>query len=152
MNYIAKVLAAAVFFSLFTATSSFCQEASIAQLVDKYTKDTDLQKMGVVKEYLGRKIAVSGAVNNVGEENTFDVVNDVERHYYKVILDVANTPAGNPYRAVLIYKNMDKVKNIVKGQSVVFSGEIIRVSDDKLYLSVWLSADKLTDQERELFK
>lgn len=131
---------------------SFCQEADITQLIDTYCKDTDLQKSAIRQEYADRKIAVTGTVSDVKDENTFDVVNDVERHYYKVITDVENTAAGNSYRAVLIYKDAGKVKDIAKGQVVSFRGNMIRIVDEGLYISVWLTADEMTAQEMELFK
>ncbi len=152
MRYGAKIIAGVLLFLFATASSSFCEDVGIAQLVDKYKNDTDIQRAEVVKEYLGKKIALSGTVSDASDENTFDVVNDVERDYYKVVTTVENTAAGNPYRAVLIYKDIDKVKNLNKGQTINFSGNIIKIQDDRLYLSVWLSADELTEHERELFK
>ncbi|MFA6321105.1 MAG: hypothetical protein WCY36_04530 [Candidatus Omnitrophota bacterium] len=151
-KYIVRIMAVLLFFSFVMVSASFCEDADIAKLVDKYKSDTDIQRAEVIKEYMGRKIAVSGTVSDVRSENTFDIVNDVERDYYKVITDVENTPAGNPYRAVLIYKNMETAGKINKGQKIDFSGNIIKVTDDRLYLSVWLSADELTEHEKELFK
>ena len=152
MRCLPKVLTVVLFLTFAIIRPSFCQDVGITQLVDKYKNDTDIQRSAVEKEYLGRTITVSGMVSDVRKENTFDVVNDVKRHYYKVITNVENTPAGNPYRAVLIYKDISKVKNIDKGQKISFSGNIIRVVNERLYLSVWLSADQLTAQEKELFK
>ena len=152
LRHFTKILSISLLFSFMTAGVSFCQDATIIQLVDKYTNDTDVQKAAVEKEYLGKKITVSGIVTDVSDENTFDIVNDVERHYYKVVTDAGNTPQKNPYRAVLIYKNLDAVKKINKGQPVTFRGNVIKVVDEKLYISVWLSADDLTEHEKELFK
>ena len=147
-----KIVAILLFISFAVIPSLFCEDAGITQLVDKYKNDTDVQRAEVVKEYLGKKITVSGTVNNVSSENTFDVVNDIERNYYKVVTDVENTAVGNPYRAVLIYKDQATVEKINKGQKITFSGNVIKVSDDRLYISVWLSADELTEHEIELFK
>lgn len=152
MKFRALILSGLFLFLFFSACPSFCQDISIENLVDKYNSDTDIQKKAVVSEYLGKNITVSGVVSDASDENTFDVVNDITRHYYKITTDVANTPAGNPYRAILIYKDINKVKDIDKGQKVSFAGNIIRVVDERLYLSVWLSADVLTAEEKELFK
>ena len=141
------------FLGLFAVTGvSFCQETSIKALVDKYIQDTDLQRARVEKEYEGKSINLNATVYDVGEGKTFDVANDIERVYYTVTTDVIKTPAGNPYRAILVYKDMDKVKDLTRGQTISFSGNIIRVVNEGLYISVWLSADKLTPEERVLFK
>ncbi|MDD5427639.1 MAG: hypothetical protein PHI58_00160 [Candidatus Omnitrophica bacterium] len=147
-----RIVAILLFISFAVIPSLFCEDVGIDRLVDRYKNDTDVQKAEVVKEYLGKKISVSGMVNNVSSENTFDVVNDIERNYYKVVTDVENTAAGNPYRAVLIYKNKDDAAKINKGQKITFSGNIIKITDDRLYISVWLSADELTEHEIGLFK
>ncbi|MDD3905857.1 MAG: hypothetical protein PHS46_04910 [Candidatus Omnitrophica bacterium] len=152
MMRFAKVLIIGFFVLIASASLSFCQETAIDSLVDKYNKDTDIQRAAVVREYLGKKIAVAGVVDNVSDENTFDVVNDIGERYYKVVTQVANTPQGNPYRAVLIYKNIDSVKSLNKGQDISFKGNIIKVVDERLYISVWLSAEELTAHEKELFK
>lgn len=162
MRYGVKIVMGVLFFSFVMVSSSFCKEASkdsgrveeisIVQLVDNYKRGTDLQKAGIVDKYLGKKIVLTGKVSDVSDENTFDVVNDDESRYYKVVTDVKNTAAGNPYKAVLIYKNIKKAEKVNKGQEITFSGNIIKVKDERLYLSVWLSADELTEHERELFK
>ena len=148
----AKILLIALLLSFTITGISFCQDAKIIDLVDKYCDDTDIQKAAIAKEYTDKKIVASGIVADVSDENTFDVVNDVERHYYKVVTDTENTPWRNSYRAILIYKDINTAKNINKGQPITLRGNIIKVVDDRLYLSVWLSADELTEHEKELFK
>ncbi|MDD5136446.1 MAG: hypothetical protein PHX20_05160 [Candidatus Omnitrophica bacterium] len=151
-NHVITIIAAVIFFSSCATGLSFCRDIVIGQLVDEYSGDTDIQKEAMVNKYLGSKIAVDGMVKDVKDEKTFDVVNDVERNYYKVITDVASTAAGNPYRTILIYKDKARVSGLNVGQKISLSGDIIRVVDEGLYLSVWISADPLTDHERELFK
>ena len=151
-KYATIIVMAAIFFSSFVAGLSFCQDIGISRLVDEYNADTDIQKEAIVKKYLGSKITVDGIVKDAKDEKTFDVVNDIERNYYKVITNVNNTTAGNSYRAVLIYKDKSRVKDLKKGQNISLSGNIIRIVDERFYLSVWISAEPLTNQERELFK
>jgi hypothetical protein len=152
LKRVAGIFADALLFLFIFTGASFCQDADISLLVDQYDSGTDLQKAAIEREFIGRNISVTGIVSDVKDEDTFDVVNDVKRFYYGVITEVANTAAGNPYRAVLIYKDKNRVEDINKGQEISFTGNMIKVADDRLYLSVWLSADELTEHERELFK
>lgn len=152
MKSLVKIFAGAAFLLFAAVNLSLAQDIGITELVDKYSKDTDIQRAAITGEYLGKNITVSGTVADVRNEDTFDIVNDVKRYYYKVITEPENTPAGNSYRAILIYKDKAKVENINKGQKITFGGNIIKVLDERLYLSVWLSADDLTPAEKELFK
>ena len=149
---IAAIIIISAMSLVFMTGSSFCQEAGMEGLVDRYVKYTDLQRTQADKEYPGKKMDVEGIVSDVGEGKTFDVANDIERVYYTVTTDVVKTPAGNAYRAILVYKDIKRVEGIDRGQKISFSGNIIRVVDEKLYISVWLSADELTPEERALFK
>jgi len=148
----ASAAAAAVLFLFLVTGVSFCEDAGVSRLVDEYNKDTDIQKSVIDKEYAGKKIMVEGTVDDVGQEKTFDVVNDAERVYYKVTTNIKNSAGGNAYRAILIYKDINKVRNINKNQRIAFSGDLIKVVDELLYLSIWLSADPLTEHEKELFR
>ncbi len=147
-----KTVIVVLFVLLAAVPQLFCKEVSVSTLVDRYRSETDIQKSDILKDYSSDKIDISGVVSDVSSEDTFDVVNDVKRDYYKVVTEIENTDKGNPYRAILIYKNEDNVKNINKGDKITFSGSIIKVVDEKLYLSVWLTADDLTEKEKSLFK
>lgn len=153
MRKFQAVIPVFILFSLFAAAPyASCQDIKASRIVDEYVKETDLQKGALVKGYIGKTISVSGTVADVGEEDTFDVVNDIKRKYYKVVTEVEKTPCHNPYRAILIYKDKSRTENINKGQKIALNGNIIRIMDEKLYLSVWISKDELTAEERSLFK
>ena len=91
LRHFTKILSISLLFSFMTAGVSFCQDATIIQLVDKYTNDTDVQKAAVEKEYLGKKITVSGIVTDVSDENTFDIVNDVNPEKKWIAPSLKNT-------------------------------------------------------------
>lgn len=150
-----KNLSALMFVLLISALvchNSYCESIKAEKLVDQFYKETDLEKAHFAQTYKDDKIIVSAEVRDVKEEDTFDVVNDIKRRYYKVVTKTQKTAGDNDYAVILIYKNADKVRDIAKGQWVTKEGKLLRVVDEGLLLSVWLYEENLTKEERELFK
>lgn len=141
------ILGAAAFTS-----AAYCESTKVEYLVDRFYKATDVQKKVFGKKYTDERLLFSGTVKNVKEEDTFDIANDVKRRYYKITTEPQQTPEGNSFAGVLIYKDIDKITNISRGQQITREGELLRVVDEGLYLSVWIYEETLTQEEKELFK
>lgn len=131
---------------------SYCEPMEAEELTDRYYNATDVQRKIFGQKYRAQPVVVSAKVKDVKEEDTFDVVNDVKRRYYKVTTEPQNTPAGNSFSAVIIYKDIDSVTNIDRGRWMTKEGKLLKVVDDRLFLSVWLYEGELSQKERELFK
>jgi len=131
---------------------SCADPVKVETIVEDYYKATDLQREGIFARYKTDTIIASGIVEDVKEDATFDVVNDVRRRYYKVITETLKDPQENHYRIVLVYKDLANVKNMAKGQKIAMEGRLLRLVDEGLFLSVWLSEEKLSAEEMALFK
>lgn len=107
-------------------------------LMDNFQKATDLQRQAIVKDNLNKEVSASGKVNNVGEYDFFDIVNDIKGIYYQVSLEQQKTKANTPYQVIFLFKDRDKVKDLDKGQNFQKDGQVIRILDERLQLSVWL--------------
>lgn len=127
---------------------SYCEELEMGQLVDQFKQATDVQRGELRDSCNGKEILGYGTVENVREYNTFDEVNDIERNYYEIITGLQKTPKGNPYKVIFLYKNLDKIKDIDKGQTIERRAGILRVIDDRLWISVWLYEGDLRPKRR----
>ncbi|MFH0763330.1 MAG: hypothetical protein V1925_05545 [Candidatus Omnitrophota bacterium] len=130
----------------------YCQQLQMDELVDQFKDATDLQRQELRVHYRGREILGFGTVDNVREYNTFDEVNDIERRYYEIITGIQKTNKGNPYKVIFLYKDLNKVKGMDKGQDIERPANILRVIDDRLWISVWLYEGELTDAEKSQFR
>jgi hypothetical protein len=144
------ILTIAIILSL--VPCSYCANISITELVDQYQHATDLQKRELEKTFIGKTISASGAVENVGEYNFFDINTDTGESYYRVITRQQETAAKTPYQVIFMYKDKEKLKNLSKGEAMNKEGVIINIVDERLQISVWIYEDELTAKDRELFK
>lgn len=138
--------------AIIPCTASYGEPVNAATIVEEYYNATDLQRAGMLERHKNDALAASGIVEDVKEDETFDVTNDIRRRYYKVITEVQKGPQEKQYRVILIYKNIADVKNIVKGQKIAVEGRLLRLVDEGLYLSIWLSEENLSPEEAALFK
>ncbi|MFA5725335.1 MAG: hypothetical protein WC937_03680 [Candidatus Omnitrophota bacterium] len=131
---------------------SYSAVMDIEGLVNNFYKATDLQKVQVLKDSLGKEITCGGTVSNAGEYDFFDTTNDLGNTYYQVSIIPQKTKNNVPYQLVFLFKDKDKVKDIDKGQNIQQSGKIIRLLDERLQISVWIFCGELTQEDKALFK
>jgi hypothetical protein len=137
---------------LLAASFAYCADSNIGELVDQYKHATDLQRQELEKNFIGKNISASGAVENAGEYDFFDTTNDTGAKYYKVLLQQQETANKIPYQVVFLYKNKDAAKDINRGQAIEKEGKIVKIIDERLQIAVWIYNGELTDSERELFR
>ena len=137
---------------LLVASSGYCADVNIGELVDQYKHATDLQRQELEKNFIGKKISAVGTVENVGQYDFFDISNDISGIYYKVLLQQELTQNKIPYQIVFLYKDRDAVKDIDRGQAMEKEGNIVKIVDERLQIAVWIYNGELTDRERQLFK
>ncbi|MDD2927286.1 MAG: hypothetical protein PHE30_00345 [Candidatus Omnitrophica bacterium] len=131
---------------------SYSAAMDIEGLVNNFYKATDLQKVQVLKDSLGKEISCGGTVSNAGEYDFFDTANDLGNTYYQVSIIPQKTKNNVTYQLVFLFKDKDKVKDIDKGQNIQQSGKIIRLLDERLQISVWIFCGELTQEDKALFK
>ena len=105
-----------------------------------------------MNDFLGKELSCGGTVSNVGDYNFFDTVNDLGAAYYQVSTVPQKTKNNVTYQLVFLFKDKDKVKDIDKGQKIQKDGKIIRITDERLQISVWLFCGELTENDQHLFK
>ena len=150
-----KTIKICVIFLIVVAGSSsfsYSRTIGIEELVDKFYNATDLQRDQMLKDSLGKEIAIVGKASNVDEYDFFDVVNDIKGIYYQVSLEQQKTKNNIPYQAILLFKDRNKVKDIDKGESLLKEGKIIRILDERLQITVWLFCGELADNDKALFE
>jgi len=130
----------------------YCADLSIEEVVDQYKHATDLQRQTLDQNFIGKRLSVSGTVENVGQYDFFDITNDTGGIYYKVLLQQQATQNMVPYQIVLLYKDKKAVEDINRGQSIEKEGNIIKIIDERLQIAIWIYNGEFTDRERELFK
>ena len=130
---------------------SYAQNLSIPDLADKFQAATDLQRKEIVNGWLGKAMQASGKVLNVEEYNFFDEKNDKSEKYYRVTTDTQKTPNNTPYQVIFLYKNLDTVQGLSKGQLIERDGSVIGIVDERLQIAVWLYVGDLTEKEKDLF-
>lgn len=137
---------------LVAATFVNCESADIGTLVDQYKHATDVQRLELDKQFLGKRITAGGMVENVGEYNFFDVNTDTGEMYYKVLTRQQETANKVPYQVTLLYKDKSRVNDINKGEMIQKEGTIINIIDERLQIAVWIYEDELTAKDKQLFK
>jgi hypothetical protein len=123
----------------------------IEGLMDSFQKATDLQRQAIIKDNLNREISAAGKISNVGEYDFFDIVNDIKGTYYQVSLEQQKTKGNTPYQVIFLFKDRDKVKDLNKGQNFQKDGQVIRIIDERLQVSLWLFCGELTEADKALF-
>ncbi len=134
------------------ASFGYCADLSVEEVVDQYKHGTDLQRQTLEQNFTGKMISVSGTVENVGQYDFFDIVNDTGGVYYKVLLQQQVTKNMVPYQIVLLYKDKKAVEDINRGEPIEKEGNITKIVDERLQIAVWIYNGELTDRERLLFK
>ncbi|MDP2929816.1 MAG: hypothetical protein Q8O01_07150 [Candidatus Omnitrophota bacterium] len=134
------------------ATFGYCADVNIGELVDQYKHATDLQRQNLENNFIGKKIAGSGSIENVGEYDFFDISNDTGGKYYKVLAVQQETANKVPYQLVFLFKDRDRVKDMNRGEHIEKEGNIMKIIDERLQIAVWIYDGELTSRERELFK
>lgn len=152
MKYVLRIVLMALLFVTAFCTFSFCEELRMDAIVDQFKEATELQRQELKQYYKDREILGCGIVENVRDYSTFDETNDIERRYYEVISTAQKTQKGNNYRVIFLYKDINKVKGFNKGQTIERNASILRIIDDRLWISVWLYEGELTAEEKAQFR
>ncbi len=143
-----KILVSCLFslvFVLGVGKFSYSETMDIGGLVDNFYKATDLQRDQILKDNLEKNVTGSGKVNNVGEYDFFDTTNDLKGTYYQAVTEPQKTKNNAVYQVVFLFKDKDKAKDIDKGQNIQKDGKLIRITDERLQISVWIFCGELTD-------
>ncbi|MDD5356338.1 MAG: hypothetical protein PHY56_07380, partial [Candidatus Omnitrophica bacterium] len=117
---------------------AYCATLSVEELIDNFYKATDLQKEQILKDNLGKEVSASAKVSNAGEYDFFDTNSDVNGAYYQITTEPQKTNNNVTYQLILLFKDKNKAKDINKGQKVQKEGQIIRILDERLQISVWI--------------
>lgn len=137
---------------LLAASLGYCADVNIAELVDQYKHATDLQRQELEKNFIGKRTTGSGTIENVGEYDFFDIINDTGGKYYKVLTLQKETANKVPYQIVFLFKDKDRVRDMNRGEMIEKEGSIMKVVDERLQIAVWVYEGELTSRERDLFK
>lgn len=130
---------------------SYCRAIEVSDFVDQFVAATDVQRSELVKKSAGEKVSVKGTIADVKEHDTFDERVDKGARYYKVILDPQKSVINNSYQVSVFYKTEAEVKNFTRGQEFAAEGSILKIIDEKLYISVWLYAGLIGPEEKAMF-
>lgn len=152
MRKMIGILAFCLIFSFCIGAVAYSAPADIGELVDNFYKATDLQREQILKDNSAKVISASGTVNNVGEYDFFDVVNDIKGIYYQVTTEQQKTKNNVPYQVIFLFKDRDKIEGLNKGQSFQKDGQVIRIMDERLQVAVWLFCGELDQKDKALFK
>ncbi len=152
MNKKAGILAIALLLVTVLSSTGFTQSIGLTELVDKFKQATDLQRGDMVNAYFGKDFEAEGVVYNVEDYNFFNEKKDFLKKYYKITTDTQTTPSQTPYQVNFLFIDPDEAKDIIKGQTLKKSGPLIRLADERLFISVWLFDGALTPEEKELFQ
>jgi flagella basal body P-ring formation protein FlgA len=136
--------------AIFLAANCAFADTDAASLVDQFKKATDLQQQGLIADIKNKKISARGAVKNVEEYRTFNLNTDTGAPYYRVIAETQNSPSGNPYIVSFFYKVKNEVEGINKGQAIEKTGGLLKIFDERLWVSVWIYTGTIGPEE-ELF-
>lgn len=152
MRITTKVFAVFSIFIFAAGGFSYAAAADIAGLVDDFQKATDLQRGQIIADNSGKGISTGGTVSNVGEYDFFDIVSDIKGTYYQVSTQQQMTKNNVPYQVIFLLKDKDLVKDISKGQAIQKDGRLIRITDERLQISVWILCGDLAEKDKALFK
>ena len=136
---------------IFLSANFAFADTDAGALVDQFKKSTDLQQKDLIKDVKDEKISARGVVKNVEEYRTFDLNTDKGAQYYRVIAETQNSPSGYPYIVSFLYKNKDDVAGINKGQAIEKTGGLLKIFDERLWVSVWVYAGTIGPDEELMF-
>ena len=131
---------------------SYCETKDINSLVDDFQSATDLQKEKILSDNIGKDIFAKGTVANAGEYDFFNTTEDIKGTYYQVLTSQQKTKNNTPYQVIFLFRDKAKASDVSKGQDLQSNGKIIRISDERLQISVWLFCGDLSDEEINLFR
>jgi len=137
--------------AIFLSANFAFADTDAGALVDQFKKATDLQQQGLIKDVKNKKISAKGIVKNVEEYRTFNLNTDKGAPYYRAIAETQKSPSGNPYIVSFFYKNKDDVADINKGQAVEKTGGLLKIFDERLWVSVWIYTGNIGPEEELLF-
>ena len=152
MNKIISYGAFILIFLFATCGLSYSEAIDIGKLIDSFQGATDLQRNQILQDNLDKEITAGGIVDNAGEYDFFDTVNDVKGTYYQVSTEQQKTKNNTPYEVVFLFRDKDKAKDINKGQSIQKDGKIIKINDERLQIAVWIFCGDLIEADKALFK
>jgi len=152
MNKIISYGAFILIFLFATCGLSYSEAMDIGKLIDSFQGATDLQRNQILQDNLDKEITAGGIVDNAGEYDFFDTVNDVKGTYYQVSTEQQKTKNNTPYEVVFLFRDKDKAKDINKGQSIQKDGKIIKINDERLQIAVWIFCGDLIEADKALFK
>jgi len=137
---------------LTTVFASSCSWAiTVSDLVDKFVTATDLQRDKMIAECANEKISYKGVVENVKEYGTFDEKVDKGGRYYQVVMEAQKTGANNSYQVSFFYKAADAVKDITRAQEMTANGTVIKIIDERLWISVWIYVGDMGPEDKIMF-
>jgi hypothetical protein len=136
---------------IFLAAGRAFADTDAAALVDQFKKATDLQQQSLITDAKDKNISSKGVVKNAEEYRTFNLNTDTGAQYYRVITETQTTPSGNPYIVSFFYKDKDEVEDVNKGQAIEKTGALLKIFDERLWVSVWIYAGKIGPEEELMF-
>ena len=136
---------------LFGSLASLSYAQMITDLTDQFKQATDLKREDIKNEYFGKEMSAAGIVTNVEEYNFFNEKKDLVKKYYRITTEEQKTLNNTPYQVIFLSNDLNSVKDIVKGQAITKTAKLIRLSDERLNISLWLYDGEITAQEKELF-
>ena len=146
-----RIIVGALLFLAALFTSSYSWAIAVSDLVDEFVAATDVQRDSMIIKYTDEKASATGVVENVKDFNTFNEKIDKGALYYQVVLAGQKTALGNAYQVSFFYKTADEVKNIAKTQQMTEKGAILKIVDERLWISVWLYVGTLGPEEKTMF-
>ena len=132
--------------------TSYCGPIEIPQFVDQFKAATDLQRQEMRKSTFNKEAVGSGLVANVDDYDLYDEANDIRWKYYRVTTNVQSSADGTPYRIIVLYKDKNKVKDINRGQKMETSGNVMKIDDEHMQISVWLHDGPITPGEERVLR
>ncbi|MDD2752967.1 MAG: hypothetical protein PHN59_07515 [Candidatus Omnitrophica bacterium] len=127
------------------------QVPDVNTLVDQFKLATDLKRVEMAKDSFGKDLSAGGKVANVEEYNFFNEKKDLSRQYFRVTAEVQNTAGNTPYQVNFLFKDLNAVKDIAKGQKIQETGKVIKLTDERLQIALWLYIGELSPEEKDLF-
>ncbi len=151
MKAIFKSLFLALFLLNIFSLPCYPQAGEITNIVDQFKQATDLQREQIKKDNFGKELTGSGIVANAEEYNFFNEKKGLTGKYFRITTVEQKSINNTPYQVNFLFKDLNAVKDINKGQKIEQTGKIIKIIDERLQISLWLYIGELAAEEKELF-
>ncbi len=151
MKFRTKVFLTALLSSAVFLACSVCGAADIESLADQFQKATDIQRAEIEELYRDTGMLSRATVANVELYNFFDEQNDIQTRYYRVTTITQKTRQNTPYQVVLLYSDVDKIKHLKRGENIEVYGRLWRITDDGLWVSIWLYGEESSPEIKQTF-